>query len=188
VARRTSRAERTLAEAEKIAAMLRARGVETAVIGAVAAAVHGYPRSTADVDLASAVDPYRVLEPLKAELTALGYEARFDEPDAEDPLGGVLTVRGKGFKAVQVVNYANPWGGGTPLGREAIEHATRDALGSLAVVDLPHLIALKLYAGGAKAKLDVAELLARNRDVDVDALRALCARFGLDAALDDLLR
>src|SRR5579883_602911 len=50
---------------------------------------------------------------------------------------------------------------------EAIEHAMRNALGSLSVVDLAHLVALKLYAGGPKGKLDVIELLSRNPEADV---------------------
>jgi hypothetical protein len=176
-----------VAEAEKIAALLRARGVETAVIGAVAAAVHGYPRATADLDLASSVDPYRLLQPFSAELAALGYDAQLHEPDADDPLGGVLTVRGAGFRKIQIVNYANPWGGGTPLGREAIESATRDALGSLSVVDLPHLVALELYSGGPKGRLDVVELLARNPDAAMDSIRALCKKYRLVRALDAAL-
>jgi hypothetical protein len=184
VPRRESRAERTVAEAEKIAALLREQGVETAVIGAVAAAVHGYPRATADLDLASSVDPYRVLQPFAGRLVTLGYEALLHEPDADDPLGGVLTVRGRSFREIQIVNFANPWRGGTPLGREAIEHAMRNALGSLSVVDLAHLVALKLYAGGPQGKLDVIELLSRNPDADVGAIRAVCKRFGLAGALD----
>jgi hypothetical protein len=48
-------------------------------------------------------------------------------------------------------------------------------------------VALKLYAGGAKSKLDVVEILERNPAVSTDAVRDLCARFGLGAALDEIL-
>jgi hypothetical protein len=57
----------------------------------------------------------------------------------------------------------------------------------LAVVDLAHLIALKLYAGGPKSMLDVTELLARNPDAHRNAIRAVCERFGLAQEWDDLI-
>lgn len=46
------------------------------------------------------------------------------------------------------------------------------------MVDLPHLIALKLYAGGRKSELDVLELLSCNPETDLVAVRQLCERFG----------
>lgn len=58
---------------------------------------------------------------------------------------------------------------------------------SLPVVDLPHLIALKLYAGGRKSELDVLELLARNPAASRDEIVETCARFGLGDALARLL-
>lgn len=56
------------------------------------------------------------------------------------------------------------------------------------VVDLAHLIALKLYAGGNKSKSDVIELLEHNTDADLDEIRAVCGRFGFDQALEQLLK
>jgi len=50
---------------------------------------------------------------------------------------------------------------------------------SLRVVDLPHLIALKLYAGGPKSRLDVMELLARNPALPRSEVAVVCERFGL---------
>lgn len=44
---------------------------------------------------------------------------------------------------------------------------------------IPHLIALKLYAGRHKSKADIVELLARNPDIDLDEVRALCNRYRL---------
>jgi hypothetical protein len=51
---------------------------------------------------------------------------------------------------------------------------------------LPHLIALKLYAGGHKAKSDIVELLARNPDLDVESVRKLCRSYRLKG-LDKLV-
>ena len=136
------------------------------LIGAVAVAVHGYPRATEDVDLAAATD-LATLRIVGDEFAAQGCTVRLGEPDAEDSLGGVLTIVRDDTDPVQIVNYANPFRPGSgALAAEAIDSATAGSIGSLAVVDLPHLVALKLYAGGAKSKLDVVELLARNSEAD----------------------
>jgi hypothetical protein len=183
-----SREARTIALADEIAGALASRNVRTAVIGAAAVAVHGYPRSTEDVDLAAATD-LRTLRVVGDEFAARGYTVRLGEPDAEDSLGGVLTVVRDDVDPVQVVNYENPFRPGSgALANEAIDSATTGVLGSLAVVDLPHLVALKLYAGGAKSKLDVIELLARNSEANREQIQALCARFGLENEWDELCR
>ena len=184
-----SREERTLEVAAEIGELLAQRGAPTAVIGAVALAVRGYPRATVDLDLATDADPASVLEPTQRELAARGYDAELCLPDADDPLGGVLTVRGADSDPVQVVNFRNPFRPGSgAVGREAITHAEPAALGRLAVVDLPHLIALKLYAGGVKSRADVAELLERNPGLEIDVLRATCRGVGLEPELEALLQ
>ena len=72
------------------------------------------------------------------------------DPDPDDPLGGVLTVTGDDFDAVQVVNFYNPWAVSSNPGESSIQSAAACIPGyDLPVVDVPHLIALKLYAGGA---------------------------------------
>lgn len=49
----------------------------------------------------------------------------------------------------------------------------------LKIVPIPHLIALKLYAGGHKSKADIIEWLVRNPDLELDEVRCVCARYGL---------
>jgi hypothetical protein len=56
-------ADRTLAVAEQVAALLQAAGVPVALIGAGALAVHGYPRATEDLDLAVSADPFSTPTP-----------------------------------------------------------------------------------------------------------------------------
>jgi hypothetical protein len=59
VSSEAAHADATLAAAVRIAALLESMGVESAVIGAIALAVHGYARATEDVDLGIAVaDPF----------------------------------------------------------------------------------------------------------------------------------
>jgi len=78
----------------------------------------------------------------------------------------VLTVTGEDFDPVQVVNFLNPLSRRRNPGSEAVRTATAGAVAGspLRLVTLPYLIALKLYAGGYKSRLDVLELLTRNPD------------------------
>lgn len=174
----------TILAAEKIAGMLARVGVDSALIGAVALAAHQYPRSTEDVDLAVGIEPHRLGE-IARDLRREGFTAEVSEPDASDPLGGVLRVSGEGIDRIEIVNFYNPPGGGFPA---LVDAALRDAVPyrqdtALRVVTLPHLVLFKLYAGGPKSKADVLELLSRNPDVDLNELREVCRRYRLDRKL-----
>jgi len=182
-----SQGDLTLELANEVVDCCAGYGIKTAIIDAVAVAVHGYPRSTHDLDLAAAAD-LGALRGAARDLEARGCVVAFGEPDFDDPLGGVLTISRGDADPVQIVNYANPFRPGTgALAEEAIQNATV-RLESLPVVELPYLVALKLYAGGAKSKLDVVELLDRNPSVDRDAIAALCKRYGLDEEWHALAR
>lgn len=176
--------ERTLEVAAEVAALLAELGAPCVVIGAVALAIHGHPRATEDLDLATLVRTTRELDVIADALRARGYEVQVSLPDADDPLGGVLTVLASDADPVQIVNYFNPWNGWSIVGKEAIETAVSDLLPPLAVVDVPHLVALKLYAGGRKSALDVLELLSRHPPSVLEETRAVCARLNLGDALD----
>jgi hypothetical protein len=177
----------TLQLAKEVVDCCAEHGIKTAIIGAVAVAVHGYPRSTHDLDLAAAAD-LRALRAAARDLEAKGCVVTLGEPDFDDPLGGVLTVSRGDADPVQIVNYANPFRPGTgALAEEAIQNTTVH-LESLPVVELPYLVALKLYAGGAKSKLDVVELLDRNPSVDREAIAALCKLHGLEEEWSALVR
>ena len=176
------RSSRTLEVAETVADVLAARGAESAVIGAVALAAHGYVRATRDFDLATFTDPFSRLREAKEVLERSGFRAELRSPDAEDPLGGVLDIQGEGFQPIQVVNYLNPLAPRvSDLGLEAVREAQPGLLRNsrLRVVTLPFLIALKLYAGGAKSRADVAELLERQERLDLKPIRDVARRFGL---------
>lgn len=171
---------RTFAVAQRVTELLRAEGVPSAIIGGIALAVHRYPRATADLDLATSTDPFATLPRIASACAAEGWSAKLVTPDAEDPLGGVMTITNAGALPVQIVNYYNPLRPAENPGASAIETAVASLDASaVPVVDLAHLVALKLYAGGPKSAADVAELIARNPDADVDAIATTCGRFGL---------
>lgn len=170
--------------AERIAALLADRGTGTIVIGAAALAAHRYVRFTEDFDLGVSV-PIRDLAGIVDFLRNEGYHATLREPDGDDPLGGVIDVDGR-FGVVQIVNFGDRF-------PAVIENAMAEATepvrpgGNLRVVPLPHLVALKLYAGGMKSNADIVELLRRNPSADRAGIRALCRRYRLKG-LERLIR
>jgi hypothetical protein len=183
----TSAAE-TLRVAERVGEILHRQQIEAVVIGAMALAVHGYPRLTKDFDLAIGVLPgelQRIAEALREE----GWSVEVHTPDANDPLGGVIDVRAPGAALVQIVNFDNSPAGGFPrLAREACLSAVPLAPDSaLKVVSLFSLVAFKLYAGGHKSAHDILELLDRNPSTDLDALRAFCQSLRLGQQLERVL-
>ena len=172
-----------LRAAEKVLAVLARHHLDAVVIGAVALAAHHYVRQTDDLDLGVNAD----LPTLRAVVTSLreaGLDVELREPDGADPLGGVIAVSGD-FGLVRIISYA----GRFPA---VIEDAVRLSTlvvredSPLKIVPIPHLIALKLYAGGHKSKADIIELLVRNPDLELDEVRSVCARYGL-GGLEELI-
>jgi hypothetical protein len=185
---------RSLELAERVAVLANGIGIATALIGAAAMAVHKYVRATRDLDLASNVDPTE-LRRLQERLELSGLHTELRLPDEEDVLGGVLVVwertdeEGDPLGAIEIVNFANPHRAGhvTPAA-DAVRNATPiDASSPLRCVQLGDLIALKLYAGSFRDKADVIDLLKHNPDADLDAVRAVCSRFGFADTLDELI-
>lgn len=175
--------EDLLRTAEAVLAILARHQIDAVVIGAVALAAHHYVRQTDDLDLGIIADLPK-LRAVVASLREAGLEAELREPDDTDPLGGVIDVSGS-FGLVQIISYA----GRFPA---VIDDAVRLATlvvreGSpLRIVPIAYLIALKLYAGGHKSKADIVELLLRNPELNLDEVRAVCARYRLEG-LEELI-
>lgn len=178
--------ENVIRAAEEVVGILEARGVGAVVIGAVALAAHGYVRFTDDLDLGVNTDLGSLRQAADA-LRMAGFEVELREPDGHDPLGGVVDVRGP-FGLVQIVNYGGLFPAVIEGGLAAAETVIRPGSG-LRIVPLPHLVALKLYAGGTKSRSDIVELLARNPDADMAAIRHLCQNWrlsGLDPLIEEV--
>lgn len=184
---------RTLALAESVAEAAERLGIRTALIGATALGVHGYTRGTEDVDLATAVPPDTGLRALAEELTRMGLKAELRLPDDEDPLGGVLVVwvaedaKGAATDVVEVVNFLNPARPVPNPGPLAIARAFPLEDVRLRCVALADLVALKLYAGSRSDLADIVQLLARNPDADLHALRRVAQPFDRSGCLEDLI-
>lgn len=181
-----SDAEANLRAAERVASLLVENGVPAVVIGAVALAAYRYVRHTEDIDLGVDADLPQMRK-LAVALRDEGFVVDFHEPDGDDPLGGVIDVSGP-FGLVQVVSFANRF---PAVIRDALAgEDVRIRSGSeLRLVPIAQLVALKLYAGGSQSKSDIVELLRRNPEADLEAIRTTCRRYrlrGLNAALQEL--
>lgn len=171
--------------AEEIADVLQSQGVGAVVIGAVALAAHGYVRFTEDLDLGVNTD-LGTLGRIAEALRKAGFDVELREPDGDDPLGGVVDVRGP-FGLVQIVNFGGRFPAVIDGGLAAADVVIRPG-SQLRIVPLPHLVALKLYAGGTKSRADIVELLSRNPDADMATIRDLCRNWrlrGLDPLIDE---
>ena len=172
-----------LAAADKVATILAQSGIPTMVIGGIALAAHHHIRFTEDLDLCINV-PINSLGPLASKLGENGFDAEVFEPDAEDPLGGVIKITGS-FGIIELVNFGERF----PAVLEDAARANPLSISPespLKVIPLLHLIALKLYAGGHKSKADILQLIEKNPQMDLDALRALCAKYRL-RGIDELI-
>jgi len=177
--------EAVIQAAEEVAGILESRGLGAMVIGAVALAAHGYVRFTEDLDLGVNADLGTLRKAAEALRTA-GFDVELREPDSQDPLGGVVDVRGP-FGLVQIVNYGDRFPAVIDDGLAAAETVIRPG-SRLRIVPLPHLVALKLYAGGTKSRADIVELLSHNPDADMSAIRDLCHGWrlrGIDPLIEE---
>jgi hypothetical protein len=181
------RALKSIDVARRVFDRLARTNLESAVIGSVALAVHGYVRATRDLDLGIAALTFGALRDVAEALREEGFSVHVGEPAPDDVLGGVVTVEGDDFDPVQIVNLTAPGGRHGKLAREAIASAQRVPELRLPVVDVAHLVALKLLAGSRKDELDVLELLGANPEVSIDPILEVCRRHRLGKRLEALL-
>lgn len=152
------------------------------LIGGFAVAAWGLPRATLDIDFA--LDLGRA-NPLSLA-DALGGQYRRGTPD--DPLAGVitLTVDASGQAIpIQLVLLPPRW---TPVLFDQVQRLQVFDL-SVPVVSWPHLVLLKLYAGGPHDLLDAERLLVIQRPdpVTLRVMRTQAEAVGLSRTLADLL-
>jgi len=138
---------------ERVVAILEGASVRFAVVGAVAVASRGVPRSTFDLDLFT-TDKRTLNEELWSELRTGGIPVEVRRGDFDDPLAGVTRV-GQKPDQIDVVVGRSAWE------RAVIERAeTIEVHGLMLGVPIPSdLILLKLAAGGPIDYQDAFQLL-----------------------------
>ncbi len=137
------------------------KGIASALIGGFALAAHGVARATEDIDLL--VLDRSVLDPRFWEGWENNTEIEIRRGDFEDPLAGVVRLRGAG-EVVDLVVGREPWMRGVLDRRSEVNLRSRQ----LPAVTRADLVLLKLFAGGPQDLLDVEVLLA----ADAEELKA----------------
>jgi hypothetical protein len=146
------------------------------LVGALAVAVHGYPRATDDVDLLTKLD----LRDARKLLSSRGIETVMKRGDVLEGDFSCLqgTLEGVRFDILPEI-VALQW-----------DHALSLSLGGtvLRVVDLDGLLRLKLRAGGPQDLMDAAHLILQHPDRIAparEAARAYRLEDKLDVWLND---
>ena len=162
----------------EVAAVLVDQRIDYAVIGAMAAAVHGIVRASLDADALISVSTAQ-LEALGRIFRKAGLETSLRKGDADDPIPALLAVTDGHGNRVDLLGGLR---GLDPLAfARTIEVSFRKQ--SLRVIGREDFIAMKCFAGGPQ-DLDDARLALAVSDgtLDISLLRRLTKRFGKSAA------
>lgn len=157
--------------------------IDYAVVGAMAAAVHGVIRATADAVLLLSVQEAAALH---KKLVGAGFQAQLQRGDFMDPIQATLTVDDPFRNRVDLL-----------IGLRGLESAAFGRAlvvpfngASLRIIGREDFVAMKAFAGGPQDLRDAeAALVAAGAGIDLPLLRRLTARYGRDAvqALEKLL-
>jgi predicted nucleotidyltransferase len=168
-----------------VAESLARRGVRYAVIGAMAAAVHGVVRASLDADAIVALH-IREAQLLRQSLIDEGYEVVLRTGEVDDPIPGLLEIRDLHSNRVDLLI------GLRGMDPELLNRTRQVWLGEviLAIVGREDFIAMKAFAGGPVDLEDARAVVELDREsLDLELLRRLAQRFGRDAtrAVEDLI-
>ena len=168
-----------------VIAVLEAAGFDYAVVGAMAAAVHGAVRASVDADAVLSATTQQ-LAALKAEFESLGLKTKLTHGGADDPIAAVLLVQDQfenrvdllaGLRGLQATAYARSI-------RIQLDDRTIKFIGR------EDFIAMKAFAGGPQDLADARHAINTDReDLDIELLRGIAVKFGKAAlaACEELL-
>ncbi|MGC1387998.1 MAG: hypothetical protein WA807_08345 [Steroidobacteraceae bacterium] len=174
---RTRRAgESALLLLDAVAIMV-AEGIEYAVVGAMAASVHGVVRASLDADAVMSLAVHR-LRDLEQRFVAAGAQTQIRYGDPDDPIAAMLVVNDEygnrvdllvGLRGLEAEAFAR-----------AVEVPFQGQL--LKIIGCEDFIAMKVFAGGPQDITDARSVLqAAGDSVDLPLLRRLAARYGRQA-------
>jgi hypothetical protein len=162
-----------------VAGILAAQEISYALIGAMAAAVHGEVRGTTDADAVLSV-PVPRLSALRTSFEKAGFLTELRLGDDEDPIPAMLILKDAHDNTVELL------AGIRGLDPEAFRRTISVPFQG----DRLRMIAMKCYAGGPQDIADARAALTRgDAETDLDLLRRLTRRFGRAASdvLENLL-
>lgn len=162
----------------EIAEVLVRQGGRYAVIGAMAAAVHGLVRASVDAD---ALVPLQLREArtLLQALTDAGYVAELRVGDPDDPIPALLEVQDRYGNRVDLLI------GLRGMDPEVLDRTRQVTLAGsvLEVVGREDFIAMKAFAGGPGDIADAKAIVEVDPGaLDLALLRRVARRFGADTA------
>lgn len=161
-----------------VADVLENHGVGYAVVGAMAAAVHGMVRASLDAD-AVVMLQVREAAGLRRSLDDAGLSAVLRMGGHDDPIPALLEVQDTYGNRVDLLV------GLRGLDPQALSRTRQVAFAdsTLRVIGREDFIAMKAYAGGPQDLADARAVIAVDREsLDLELLRGLAARFGREAA------
>jgi hypothetical protein len=159
-------------------AVLKAQAIDYAVIGAMAASVHGGLRATADADALISATVSK-LASLRTLFKKAGFETELRRGDPDDPIPAMLVISDTHGNRVDLL------GGLRGLDPQAFSRTLEVPFNgdTLRVIGREDFIAMKCFAGGPQDIADAhVALRSAQEPVDLDLLRRLTRRFGRAAA------
>jgi hypothetical protein len=160
-------------------AVMAAEHIDYAVIGAMAASVHGVVRASLDADVIMSVATQR-LRDLKERFVAIGFGAELRFGDFDDPIAAMLVLTD------QYGNRVDLLVGLRGLEPAAFERALEIPFQgqTLKVVGREDFIAMKVFAGGPQDLADARHVIqAVSGKLDLALLRRLASKFGRATAV-----
>ncbi len=161
-----------------VASVLTEQKINYAVIGAMAASVHGAIRATSDVDVLLATTLPKLTRLEKAFKQA-GFETELRLGDPDDPIPALLAVTDRHANRVDLLT------GLRGLDPEAFSRSiTLPFLRTtIRVIGREDFIAMKCFAGGPQDIADARQALkTADQPIDIDLVRRVTRRFGRPAA------
>jgi hypothetical protein len=164
---------------------LRSRNIEYAVIGAIAASIHGVVRASMDADAVLSLTVQKAAD-LERDFKEEGLRTEFTRGDMDDPIPAMLRLSDPYENRVDLLI------GLRGLEREAFVRALDIPFQgeTLKFIGREDFIAMKAFAAGPMDLLDARRaLIAGGESVDRELLLRLAERYGREASrtLDDLL-
>ena len=160
-----------------VAEILAARGIPYAVIGAMAAAVHGVVRASLDADAVISAH-LAVGRELQREFAEKGYGAELRIGDADDPIPALLEVTDPFANRVDLL-----------IGLRGLDPAAMTRAGevtlsgfALRVIGREDFVAMKAHAGGPVDLADARAVIEVDpAGLDRELVRRIAAGFGKEA-------
>ena len=165
--------------------ILRAEKVDYAIVGAMAASVHGVIRASRDADALLSIST-SALKGLEQSFKAAGFATELRRGDMTDPIGAVLTLHDEFENRVDLLVGIR---GFDPTAFSRVIEVPFDGE-PLKFVGLEDFVAMKLFAAGPQDIADAQNALAAAPEqLDTSLLGELATRYGKNTAqsLESLL-